>query len=176
MEAYWRSLASRTGLHPGDLDQLDNLILALLHDPQLYPWPHRLAHQCIPEDAVRTRLVTAGILQVGTDTFSMEHDRVLNWAAARALLKTEQGGQASIALAAERFAALRPFNAATGTVSWRLGYLLMDLFAVALNSRSQTDALELLHTLSEDPSHHEIDASFYSYLLPTLGVDALPFY
>ena len=176
MEAYWRSLQDRPALHPGDLHYLDGLVLALLDDPRLYPWPFTLVHQRIPEDAVRTRLTTAGVLQDGSNGWVMEHDRVLNWAVAQALFKTEHGGAAPIATVAERFATLRGHNAASGTVSWRLGYLLMDLFAIALKTRPHSDALALLGILSEDRRQHDVDSSFYTSLLPTLGAAALPFY
>ncbi len=176
MEAYWRSLLNRPALHPGDPHYLDGLILALPGDPKLYPWPFTLVHQRIPEDAVRTRLTTAGVLQAGSSGWFMEHDRVLNWAVAQALFKTEHGGPAPIETVAERFAKLRNHDAASGTVSWRLGYLLMDLFAIALKTCSHADALALLRIMAEDRRQHDVDTSFYTSLLPTLGAAALPFY
>lgn len=176
MEAYWRSLRERPALHSGDLHYLDGLVQALLDDPKLYPWPFTLVHQRIPEDAVRTRLTTAGVLQDGSNGWVMEHDRVLNWAVAQALFKTEHGGAAPISTVAKRFATLRDHNAAPGTVSWRLGYLLMDLFAIALKTRPHSEALAFLSTLSDDRQQHDVDSSFYTSLLPTLGAAALPFY
>lgn len=176
MEAYWRSLQKRLALHPGDLEFLDGLVLALLDDPKLYPWPFTLVSKLIPQDAVRTRLRTAGVLQVGSNGWVMEHDRVLNWAVAQALFKTEHGGAAPIDTVAKRFATLRGHNAASGAVSWRLGYLLMDLFAIALKTRPQSEALAFLRIVSEDSRQHDVDSSFYTSLLPTLGAAALPFY
>lgn len=176
MEAYWRSLQERPALHSGDLHYMDGLALALLDDSNLYPWPFTLVHQRIPEDAVRTRLTTAGVLQAGSNGWVMEHDRVLNWAVAQALFKTEHGGAAPIDTVAERFAQLRGHSAASGTVSWRLGYLLMDLFAIALKTRPHSEALALMRIVSEDTRQHDVDSSFYTTLLPTLGAAALPLY
>ena len=176
MEAYWRSLQNRPAVHPGDMEFLDGLVLALLDDPKLYPWPFTLVNKLIPEDAVRTRLTTAGVLQAGSNGWIMEHDRVLNWAVAQALFKTGNGSAAPIETVAERFATLRGHNAASGTVSWRLGYLLMDLFAIALKTRPHPEALAFLHIVSEDRRQHDVDSSFYTSLLPTLGAAALPFY
>ncbi len=176
MEAYWRSLQKRPALHPGDIEYLDRLVLALLDDPKLYPWPFTLVNKIIPEDAVRTRLTTAGVLQAGSNGCVLEHDRVLNWATAQALFMNENGGAAPIETVADRFATLRSPNAASGTVSWRLGYLLMDLFAIALKTRSHAESLTFLRILSEDRRQRDVESSFYTSLLPTLGKAALPFF
>lgn len=171
MEKYWsRIIGAENVDHPQDELRLRRLAEKLLHNCS-YPWDHDQLESAGIDDAAALRLRNLGWLRVDTDhRYAIAHERLLNFAVAKALAVQHRNGALEDNVIAELLGRLLDGEVRYGGTS--LGYVPMDWFY--LRSNDDPAGTSRVLALLEDRLHHEGRQILYQDLLPTLEAAAVP--
>jgi len=156
-----------------DATRVASLAATVLNDAA-YPWPAAaMERRGINDETVDRLLRTGWMRRAADDQFEVPHDRLLNYAVARGLFYGLRSGDYSEQHLIET---LRRLLTEQKTYSGRrLGYVPMDVLHFLLASGVETAAVfgRVLEDL--DTLHYTERKSLYTELLPTLGVQVIPF-
>lgn len=170
-DRFWDRMRAR--VHAGDLGILMALAGRAI-DGRSYPISRlQWTEVALTEDSL-TRLDTAGWLRCDeTGEVSLAHDRLLNWAAAKEIVRRLQTKQLSV----EQIGA---FIQECAQPQWgvditRLDYLPMDVLWVLLKDESLlSEIVPLLAYFEEKQTFGGYGDALYRHLLPTLGIRVVP--
>jgi hypothetical protein len=156
-----------------DATRVASLAAIVLNDVA-YPWPAAALQAAGIDDETVDRLFRTGwVRRTADDRFEVPHDRLLNYAVARGLFHGLRSGDYSEQHLIET---VRRLLTEQKTYSGRrLGYVPMDVLHLLLAFGVETMAVfgRVLEDL--DTLHYSERKSFYTELLPTLGVQVIPF-
>ncbi len=172
LDRFWDVLGpqGRNAHHPHDERRLRRLAGAVL-DGDAYPWSIESLDAEGVDDPAIMRLVRLGWLRQTVDGtgFEAPHGRLLNFAAAQALVARCREGAADAMAVADAIGA-REHRADRR----RLGYLAMDWFHLALNDSHVRPMASAVLTVLQDDKHRYRFDFLYEKLLPTLGKRVVP--
>lgn len=170
-EAFWNRIALKG--RPGD----EGIVLALAAsyvDGQPYPMPRQRWVEVGLTDESRVRLDAAGWLRVTEQgEIAFAHDRLLNWAVAKSLVRQHQRGD----LKAEGLGdVLAKGRGGEDQARWRrLDYVLMDAVWLLGEVEQNAEPLGAIVARMEDSREFgSYGEHLYTHLLPTLGQRAVP--
>jgi hypothetical protein len=161
------------GPRPFDATRVASLAATVLNDVA-YPWPAAALQRAEIDDQTVDRLFRTGWMRrTADDRFEVPHDRLLNYAVARGLFHGLRSGEYS-----ERHLIETVRRLLTEQKTYcgrRLGYVPMDVLHFLLSYGVETRAVfgRVLEDL--DTLHYTERKGLYTELLPTLGVQVVPF-
>lgn len=171
-EGFWQRIIARG--RPGD----EGIVMALaahMSEGKPYPLPRPAWHEIgLTDDGQLVRLEAAGWLRrVEGDEVAFAHERLLNWAVAKSLVRKFQRRELSVEnlgalLAGESDGQARRFVQ-------RLGYVPMDALWLLAADRENSEKLgRLIVQLEDNREFGSYGEHLYVRLLPTLGQRAVP--
>ena len=160
--------------HPGDA----GLLIALANatrEGKPYPLPRQMWHEIgLDSGETLARIERCGWLRSTEDgEVAFAHERLLNWAVAKALAQQYLRGQ----LSDEKLGACLGGEGDDGgrRVRARLGYVPMDvLWLLARDPQNTQNLARLVGHLEDSQNYGGTGEELYVHLLPTLGQSAVP--
>ncbi|WP_377807921.1 hypothetical protein ABNQ38_14665 (plasmid) [Azospirillum sp. A29] len=180
MERYWQhSTAERRGQddYRADVEAMKKLAGTVLGDQPAYPWPYRMLLSQGMDDAMRLRLVAAGLLQNEADGVAAVHDRLLNWAVAEHLADLFQDGLLDMGGLTAVLRRITRIDAdwSRDFAARRLRYVPMDLLWLLAGRIAPERLVPVLLALVQDRhSHFGDNGLFDGGALDTLGARIVP--
>ncbi len=170
-EEFWARIIAQG--HPGD-EGIVTALAASFMDGNRYPLPRQRWQDIGLSDDSLTRLDAAGWINSDEDgAIAFAHDRLLNWAVAKKLVRQYAHRQ----LTTENIASLLSNTSGNeGASNWqRLGYVVMDVFWLLAESKRGSEKLASIAARLEDSrAFGSYGEDLYATLLPTLGQRAVP--
>ncbi|MCP1314467.1 MULTISPECIES: hypothetical protein [unclassified Halomonas] len=169
-ESFWERIASRGVL--GDIGIV--LALAALYvGGDTYPLCRQRWTEIGLNDESRARLEATGWLrstEYGEVAFA--HDRLLNWAVAKELVRQYQHNQLGVEKLGEMFSS----GSSENQSQWRrLGYVPMDtIWLLGENDKNAEPASVIVAQMEQSHEFGSYGGELYKHLLPTLGQRAVP--
>lgn len=170
-ERFWQRIPLKG--QPGD-EGILTALAAHMREARPYPLPRSRWEAVSLTEEAATRLDATGWLRINANgEAAFSHERLLNWAIAKSLVRELQRGDLSL----EEVAA---FVTAEGTgddqrIRQRLGYVPMDVLWLLAEDEVNTDAtVDLVARMEPGFAFGSHGAALYTDLLPTLGKRAVP--
>ena len=170
-EAFWARIATKG--RPGD-EGIATALAAYFMDGQPYPLPRQRWHEVELSDDALARLDAAGWLRVEEDgAVAFAHDRLLNWAAAKALMWQHKRRQ----MTTESLASFLSNSSGDQdpSIRRRLGYVAMDMLWLLAEEAQNSEMLgSIVERMEDSREFGSYGEELYAHLLPTLGQRAVP--
>jgi hypothetical protein len=170
-DQFWEAMASRSG--PGDAGILLAVAERVLSKKE-YPLSRGSWGEVgLFDEKPLVRLTTAGWLQHTVEgDIAFSHDRLLNWAVAKALFRSIVNGQVALELISEQ---IIYFSDPHTHFLRRLDYVPMDLvWLLAGASIGGKVSEQLMQALEASQNFGSSGEGLYTDLIPTLGQRAIP--
>ena len=177
LDRFWRHTTYLTkGMadYQDDPLALERLARTLITPAGRYPWTVEAAHIADLRQDARKRLVKSGILRQGEAGIVVIHDRVLNWAVARAIAADLRNGAIGPDEAVERLSRLDNAELVAPGLAYRLGYVLLDFLWLICREAAAPVVAQVITGLLARPGHRNNHGKFIEEHLAGLGAPILP--
>jgi len=152
-----------------DVAALEEATRRLLVPAAHYPWEAQDALEAGLGAPARVRLVATGVLRAGPDGVGLSHDRLLNWAAARALVADLKRNRRTAAEVVELIGRFRTPGTIAAVLTYRMNYVLLDLLWIGTASLDASILQEIVAGILDAPDYRINEGPFIEEDLAGLG-------
>lgn len=163
-------------LHLSDGAAVLRLAGTLLGDTVIYPWSETVTRNCALADDVKSRLIEIGVLREDDEgRLLTAHDRMLNWAVAKEILRRYEEGDLNLEGVSAQLAKLAGISTVSANqLGHRLGYVPHDvLWLFARRQKPETTGQLVLLSIRSGFSRREHE-HFFAEGLGGFGKSAVP--